>query len=145
MEVQQKPLCVKGTPCKAHVEVSDARGQQAGSGVCLTGSDCSELLQGTASSLPVLEEGKGQAQVPWACAARRGACPQALQAEGLARPTVPLPILCACSNTPGCRSGVTVRDTAGQGTLTPFLVLQGMELGQRPAPSRRQNQDKLTK
>lgn len=57
---------------------------------------------------------------------------------------VSLPILCALTETTGCRRGLTARDTAGQGTLAPFLGLQGMELGQGPTPSHRRNQDKLS-
>lgn len=104
-----------------------------------------ELLQSTPSSLPILEEERGRQRCSGPCPAQRGACPQAQRGGGLARPTVPLPIRRACTKTSGCRRGMTARDAAGQGTLAPFLGLQGMELGQGPAPSRCQNQDKLTK
>lgn len=104
-----------------------------------------ELLQSTASSLPILEDEGDRERCPGPCPAQRGACPQAQRGVGLAHPMVPFPILCACTKTSGCRRGMIARDIAGQGTLALLLGLQGMELGQGPAPSCRQNQNKLTK
>lgn len=72
--VQRKPLVLQSAPCEGHVWM-DARGQQAGSDVCLTGSGCNELLRGTASSFPGLGEGKGQAEVPWVCCSKRSLSP----------------------------------------------------------------------